>query len=147
MPNHGVRKSFLNSLRLSIAIQLTLCIIGFFAALIYWHRADCHYEAETLFHPILENKCFSGGLNYFLLFSLLGFLFFTPIGCFFGGLNTCVKHLSLRIVLFQEGGIPWNYARFLNHCTDRLLLQRVGGRYRFIHRLVQERFAAMPLDR
>ncbi|MGG6238759.1 hypothetical protein ACQ4N7_08975 [Nodosilinea sp. AN01ver1] len=29
--------------------------------------------------------------------------------------------------------------------TDRLLLQRVGGRYRFIHKLVQEHFAAMPL--
>ena len=25
---------------------------------------------------------------------------------------------------------------------ERLFLQRVGGRYRFIHRLIQERFAA-----
>jgi hypothetical protein len=27
-----------------------------------------------------------------------------------------------------------------------LLLQRVGGRYRFIHKLIQEHFAAMPLN-
>ena len=45
-------------------------------------------------------------------------------------------------ILHRTNAIPWNYARFLNHCTERLLLQRVGGRYRFIHRLVQDRFAA-----
>ncbi|MEA5508769.1 hypothetical protein VB715_03245 [Crocosphaera sp. UHCC 0190] len=33
---------------------------------------------------------------------------------------------------------PWNYARFLDYCTEQLLLQRVGGGYRFIHRLLQE---------
>ncbi len=63
------------------------------------------------------------------------------------GLNTVFKHVSLRLTLFLMIRIPWNYARFLNHCTDRLLLQRVGGRYRFIHRLVQEHFAAMPLEK
>jgi hypothetical protein len=38
-----------------------------------------------------------------------------------------IKHLSLRLVLWQSGTIPWNYARFLNYCTERLLLQRIGG--------------------
>jgi len=37
--------------------------------------------------------------------------------------------------------MPWNYARFLNFCTEKLLLQRVGGRYRFVHKLVQDYFA------
>ncbi|NMF86693.1 hypothetical protein [Nodosilinea sp. P-1105] len=60
--------------------------------------------------------------------------------------EACVKHFTLRFILYRTHAIPWNYARFLNHCTDRLLLQRVGGRYRFIHRLVLERFAAMPLE-
>ena len=147
MPNQGVRESFSNALRLSILIQSALCIAGFLAASIYWHQANCSYDIRTLSYDVLESECFSGGLTYLVSFSLLGFLFFTPIGGLFGGLNACVKHLSLRIVLFRGGDIPWNYARFLNHCTDRLLLQRVGGRYRFIHRLVQEHFAAMPLER
>ncbi len=56
-----------------------------------------------------------------------------------------IQHLVLRLLLFRSENIPWNYARFLNYCTERLLLQRVGGRYRFIHKLVQEHFAAMPL--
>lgn len=56
----------------------------------------------------------------------------------------CAQHMALRLVLFQAKVMPWNYARFLNHCCDLNLLQRVGGRYRFTHRLVQERFASMP---
>lgn len=55
----------------------------------------------------------------------------------------CAQHLALRLVLFKARAIPWNYARFLNGCCDRHLLQRVGGRYQFIHHLVQKRFAEM----
>lgn len=59
----------------------------------------------------------------------------------------CIQHFALRFSLYTAGWIPWNYAHFLNYCTELLLLQRVGGRYRFIHRLVQEHFAAMPLEK
>ncbi|MEH1811708.1 MAG: hypothetical protein V7K26_30785 [Nostoc sp.] len=41
------------------------------------------------------------------------------------------------------GTHPWNYARFLDYCTERLFLQRVAGRYRFIHKLLQDHFAQM----
>jgi hypothetical protein len=53
-----------------------------------------------------------------------------------------LKHFILRCLLYRNGSIPWNYARFLNYSTERMLLQRVGGRYRFIHRLLQEHFAS-----
>ncbi|MBN3907091.1 MAG: hypothetical protein HWQ35_11165 [Nostoc sp. NMS1] len=59
-----------------------------------------------------------------------------------GGLF-CIQHFSLRLVLYFNGYIPWNYARFLDYCTERMLLQRVGGRYRFIHKLLQDHFAQM----
>jgi hypothetical protein len=61
--------------------------------------------------------------------------------------TTCIQHFTLRCILYRSNYIPWNYARFLDYCTERLLLQRVGGRYRFIHRLLQEHFAAMPLEK
>ena len=64
------------------------------------------------------------------------------IALLFGGF-TCIQHFALRLVLYRSGCIPWNYARFLDYCTERSLLQRVGGRYRFIHKLLQEHFAAM----
>lgn len=59
-----------------------------------------------------------------------------------GGLF-CIQHFVIRFILFCNNSIPWNYARFLDYCTERLLLQRVGGRYRFIHKSLQEHFASM----
>ena len=45
----------------------------------------------------------------------------------------CIQHSVLRIVLWLSGALPLRYARFLDFATRRRLLQRVGGRYRFIH--------------
>ncbi len=63
-----------------------------------------------------------------------------------GGI-ACIQHFALRLILYFNGCIPWNYAKFLNYCTERLFLQRVGGRYRFIHKQLQDHFAQMPFDR
>jgi hypothetical protein len=60
------------------------------------------------------------------------------------GGKACVQHFALRVVLHHSGAIPRNYAKFLNYSTERLLLQCVGGRYRFIHKRLQDHFAAMP---
>jgi hypothetical protein len=59
----------------------------------------------------------------------------------------CIQHFALRFILWCRGVTPWNYARFLNYATERMLLQRVGGRYRFIHELLREHFAKMELKR
>ena len=55
----------------------------------------------------------------------------------------CIQHFTLRVVLWCFGMSPFRYAAFLNHATERMILQRVGGRYRFIHDLLREHFAAM----
>ncbi|MGF2040069.1 MAG: NACHT domain-containing protein [Nostoc sp. CmiVER01] len=67
-------------------------------------------------------------------------------GLSFGGI-TCIQHFTLRLILYHNGYIPWDYARFLNYSTERVLLQRVGGRYRFIHKLLQDHFAKMEFRR
>ncbi|MDB9528587.1 NACHT domain-containing protein [Oscillatoria sp. CS-180] len=74
---------------------------------------------------------------------LQGVAFAFLVGGGLAGWYSLVQHFALRVVLHRANAIPWDYARFLNHCTERLLQQRVGGRYRFIHRLVLEHFAAM----
>lgn len=56
---------------------------------------------------------------------------------------TCLKHFALRFVLWRGGCIPWNYARLLNYASDRIFLQKVGGGYVFIHRLLLEHFAQL----
>jgi DNA polymerase III delta prime subunit len=67
------------------------------------------------------------------------------IGGIFGGLagggGASIQHFSLRLVLYFTGKTPWNYSRFLDYATERRLLQRVAGGYRFLHKYLQEHFA------
>ncbi len=57
----------------------------------------------------------------------------------------CLQHLILRIILSCNGYIPWNYARFLDYASERIFLQKVGGGYIFIHRLLLEHFSSLRL--
>jgi hypothetical protein len=77
-------------------------------------------------------------LPRFLAPGIFGALLF---GFLAGGGRACVQHVCLRFVLWQSGVAPWNLARFLNYCVERRLLQRVGGRYRFLHRELLDHFA------
>lgn len=70
------------------------------------------------------------------------------VGCSLGliggllcGGAACIKHATLRFLLYRNGSIPLNYIRFLNYCADRIFLRKVGGGYVFIHRMVMEHFA------
>jgi hypothetical protein len=58
----------------------------------------------------------------------------------YGGLDV-VQHYVLRLILFIQGQTPRNYAHFLDYAVGCIFLQRVGGGYRFIHRLLLEYFA------
>jgi MFS family permease/energy-coupling factor transporter ATP-binding protein EcfA2 len=58
---------------------------------------------------------------------------------------TCIKHFTLRCILWRSGYIPWDYAQFLDYASDRIFLQKVGGGYVFIHRLMLEHFAQIEL--
>ena len=58
------------------------------------------------------------------------------------GGHACLEHIVLRLLLVRNGSAPWNYAKFLDHASERILLRKVGGGYIFIHRMLQEYFAA-----
>jgi hypothetical protein len=58
----------------------------------------------------------------------------------------CIKHFILRCILWRNGYIPWNCARFLDYAADLIFLQKVGGSYVFIHRLLLEYFAGIRLN-
>ncbi|GAB4203432.1 MAG: hypothetical protein Fur006_57730 [Coleofasciculaceae cyanobacterium] len=71
----------------------------------------------------------------------------TTTGILFGLLSpagiACIQHLTLRLVLLCDRYIPWNYAHFLDYATQLIFLQKVGGGYIFIHRLLLEHFAGL----
>ena len=67
----------------------------------------------------------------------------------FGGLGVlvneagkaCIRHFTLRVLLFVQDIIPWNYSRFLDCAVEAIFLQRAGGAYFFMHRMLMEHFA------
>jgi len=78
-----------------------------------------------------------GGLIGGLIF---GLIFGLPVGLI-GGM-AYLAHYSVRSILWRSGAIPWHYVRFLEEARERILLQRVGGGYRFIHPLFLDYFAS-----
>lgn len=95
-----------------------------------------------------------GGLIYGLIYGLYVGLLDGPrsgltlllLGGLSGGGTACFRHLTLRLILQDMGYIPWNYARFLDYAIERLFLQKVGGGYIFIHRMLLEHFAQMRIE-
>jgi hypothetical protein len=54
----------------------------------------------------------------------------------------CIQHFVLRTMLWASGTLPLRFNAFLDFATQRRLLQRVGGRYRFIHVLLRDYLGA-----
>jgi energy-coupling factor transporter ATP-binding protein EcfA2 len=86
-----------------------------------------------------------------LMMGLMGLLISVTIislsGLPFGGGKALIQHFTLRLILYRNNYIPWNYARFLDYAAERIFLQKVGGGYIFIHRMLMEHFAQMELER
>jgi eukaryotic-like serine/threonine-protein kinase len=87
------------------------------------------------------------GLGDLLVVGLIVWMLFGPIlgllsALWFGGFDV-IQHCVLRLLLTVRGHTPGNYAHFLDYAVNRIFLQKVGGGYRFIHRLLLEHFADM----
>jgi hypothetical protein len=123
IPNEGMRLSARNAI-------LGGVIVGLVAALAFgWIPATLIQGPDTRRIELIIT------LGIGLLFALLGALWY-------GGLDV-IQHYILRIILVIQGHIPINYAHFLDYAVDRIFLQKVGGGYRFIHRLLLEHFVEM----
>lgn len=116
-PNQGIRLTAINSALFSVPYV-------FIGTLVFW------------------------GIFMWQKFDLITSLSVAPIGGIFYGLTmwfsyakAIFQHFFVRLLLRCYGYIPWDYAHFLDHATERIFLQKVGGGYIFIHRLLQEHFA------
>jgi DNA polymerase III delta prime subunit len=118
--NQGIKKSALNAVITGLLFSLFGGLIGRFSS-IFLDLAD-----------------YSSGF-----WSLFGILTGGCSGWLIGGGLACLQHFTLRLVLWLNGDIPWNYSRFLNYANERLFLQRVGGRYRFLHDSIREHFYSL----
>ncbi|MFN6488032.1 MULTISPECIES: NACHT domain-containing protein [unclassified Nostoc] len=126
IPNQGILQGVKNTFTLSVLYFLPSTILIFLIQIIQENNS-------------LNKSALISSLMFGLFFGLL-------VGILRSG-TPVIKHFALRLILYFNGYIPWNYARFLDYCTERMLLQRVGGRYRFIHKLLQDHFAQMEFRR
>ncbi|MEO0841101.1 MAG: NACHT domain-containing protein [Cyanobacteria bacterium J06643_5] len=84
-------------------------------------------------------------ITYFYI-ALLIFVYGTLMIILVCGGQACIQHFTIRLILYRNSYIPWNYARFLNYATKRIFLQKIGGGYIFVHRMLLEHFAKMELE-
>ena len=122
------------SLRHGVLVGLLVAICS---ALIFGQYADIEegLRARRSFLP-----SFAPGFE--LLFGASSGL----IGCLLLGGRAVIQHFTLRLILWRNGNIPWNYARFLDYAAERIFLRKVGGGYIFVHRLLMEYFASLDQD-
>ena len=127
VPNQGIKKSFKNAtfttlIGCLIPVVICLPLIGLTELL--------HIKPESLTGLGILKLGLSVGL---MVGTMRGFL-------------CIIQHFILRLILYFNNYIPWNYARFLDYAAERIFLQKVGGGYIFIHRMLMEHFAQMERE-
>ncbi|NJL54582.1 hypothetical protein HC928_04840 [bacterium] len=125
-----------------------------------WESIFCFLAVAILFSILLLTGFLIGGLLLNLYISggnsnldwafiawfvwRLGLSIGLPIGFFAGfwlALFPVVRYFSLWFVLAKFNLIPFRYIKFLDYAVERKILQKIDGRYRFIHQLFLEYFA------
>ncbi len=120
LPNQGIRLSLKNALTGGCLLALPFGLLGVAAGL--WMTRDLSGFFYGVAAALIAG--YFGALQY-------------------GGVDV-VYHFILRLVLFARGALPFRLSRFLDYAADELhFLQKVGGGYMFIHRYLQEHFAAL----
>jgi hypothetical protein len=122
-PNQGIRRSLWNAIRTGLCVEAV--VISFLGIASGLGEGPGNKLINGLLAGVVE------GLNFGLASALI-----------YGG-YACISHFALRFILWRSGDIPWNYGHFLDYCTERIFLRKVGGGYIFIHRMLMEYFASL----
>jgi ABC-type multidrug transport system fused ATPase/permease subunit len=82
-------------------------------------------------------------ISFVLLSMGMGFIWALISELF--AIDALIEQFILRSIISSKGYLPWKYKQFLNDAKNRLMLQKVGDRYRFIHRWLQQHFAQIKM--
>ena len=126
VPNEGIKKSIWNALFVGMPIGL---FVGLWGGVLF-----------GLFYGFLYKG--GDGLPVGLICGF-GLLVALASGLNKGGGLAVIRHFALRAILGFKGLVPWQYVRFLDFSVERIFLQRVGGGYAFVHRLLLDYFASL----
>jgi hypothetical protein len=105
----------------------------------YYGKVGLNYGiGKEVFRSSGDEIPFITYMEYFPPWLLLGLI----CGLWYSGLDV-IYHYVLRFILYLKGYTFRDYARFLDYTTKLIFLQKIGGGYIFIHRLLLEHFASM----
>jgi len=129
-PNQGIKLSLKNSLFVLVVIWLAFALFG---GSIGWSIG------------LLAQK----GAAFTSAVGLIVGVILGPICGLIVALNrggsVVIKHYALRLILWLNGFTPLNFIKFLDQCAKLILLKKVGGGYIFIHRMLLDYFADLPI--
>jgi hypothetical protein len=156
VPGQGIRDSLRNGVLMGgISCGLFWLISAFNPAS---NLALQVWLSSTVYYTMLYFGGLSSNLGTWLSASFSGVPFWLSAGLLSGwivglcgGLLVCLiagglaalRHGILRLLLQRAGVIPRHYVRFLDEASSCILLQKVGGGYSFVHRLLLEYFASL----
>jgi len=134
IPNYGVKMSGYNSIVFFVIgsiVGAVFIVLGNFAdeqvmILVKNHNKVLSY---LFFKDIYVNN-----LNTDILMGM----FIGSIASAYVPVLSLVQHYIIRLLLWKNGNIPFNIINFLSCSVVRNFLQQVGGKYRFIHSILQE---------
>jgi DNA polymerase III delta prime subunit len=136
IPNQGIRRSASNALRVGVPLGIAAIIAGTLALRL------AYVVIFDLDIAVFQLRAFTQ-LNSELIFGVLAGLTIGLAFAMFFGLLAVLRHAVLRAMLYRNGSVPLNYARFLDYAAERIFLRKVGGGYIFIHRLLLDYFAGL----
>lgn len=134
VPNQGIRLTARNSVLAGAVMGSGCATVIFLAAilsspfaLVGMIVAIAHGDFQDLLSGLYQ--------------PLTGGIAFMPVAMlWFGGFDV-IKYYTLRAMLYLCGYAPRAYVAFLDAAADVVVLNRVGGGYRFLHRRLQAHLA------
>lgn len=132
-PNEGIWRTGQNALQIGLISTLVYGLISW--GILALNTTDIHGDVWGSFLASLSASLPFGAIAGGIMGTGMGLAGADGSGAI------CIQHLVVRLMLWKQNRIPWNYAQFLDDCANRVLLRKVGGSYIFIHRILLEHFA------
>lgn len=140
-PGQGIRWSVKTAFRGTVMVGLPYSILSTIVITMFVFLLTEGF-LKVRFGELFE--ILPGGSQFLVPLSAICVFLVGIINSFFkyGG-SSFVRHCTIRVLLSQHNHLPFSIMTFMDAMKDRILVQRVGASYQFIHLTFQEYIAAL----